>query len=595
MIIAEREDDRIWLWAEDRYKEQIKLVPGARWGIKKRNQWSLPISWAACKQLRGVFGAELQVGTELTKWAQQEITERVQPALNLRTAQEGLEETLDQFPLLYPFQRAGVDFLVSAKQALLGDTMGTGKTRQLVSTLRCLEDPFPCLVICPKSIKNTWKRELTEHFPGIDVEVVKGTLKQRKEQILTEAHVTVINFETAYGHSRLASYGSMALTEKEKTPKELNEVDWCTIIVDEGHRMKSETAKTTRAIWWLGKGTKYRYVLTGTPVADTPDDLWALLHFISPAEWPARTQYIDRYCQTAFNPFGPGLKVIGLRADTKDEFFSILDPRFRRMTKEMVLPQLPPKVREIRECEMSTKQAKAYAQMEEEMIAESGDAYVVATLPITKRLRLMQFSSAMCEINAEGQVRMTKPSSKIDELVGYLEDIGDNEPCVVFAQSRQLIEMACKTLEEKKISYRKIVGGMSEDERSNSERDFQSGACRVLLGTIAAAGEGITLTRSRHLVFLQRSDSMLLNRQAEDRIHRIGSEVHTSVVIVDFVAPGTVEEEQIESLHEKFRRMQEITRDKQMLQAAADSGDPSAKQKIMELEMEEERITNASI
>lgn len=595
-VIADVSDGRIYLTSSFRRKEAIKLIPGARWD-RERNQWWMPISWPACKQLRGVFGTDLVVGEGLVAWAQNELATRINPSLQLRLATEW-EDTLNLDPRLRPFQVAGVHFLVTAKQAILGDEMGAGKTVQLVQTLKALDEtggePFPALIVCPSSIKAVWLKEFREWYPTASVVVAEGGAAARKKAIASGADVVIINYESAWRHTRLKGYGNLALTDAEKTPKELNEVEWRTIITDEAHRTKNARAKQTRAVWWLGQKAEYRYALTGTPIANAPDDLWSLLHFVAPHEFPSKTAFVDRYCNVSFDGFGH-MNVIGVHPVNKDELFEILDPRFRRMPKSLVLPQLPPKVRVTREVAMSPKQAKAYRQMETMMMADFDGDIVAETLPITKRLRLMQFASASAEVDAEDRVRLTAPSSKIDEMVDYLTDIGEAEPAVIFAQSRQLIELACQRLDKEKIQYRKVVGGMSTDERANAVRDFQEGRCRVFLGTVAAAGEGLTLTRSRHLAFLQRADSMLMNLQAEDRIHRIGSEIHDSVVITDFIATGTVEEPQLFSLFAKIARLQEIVRDRVSLELAAQSGDASAIQKLQEFKAEEARILGSTL
>ena len=140
-----------------------------------------------------------------------------------------------------------------------------------------------------------------------------------------------------------------------------------------------------------------------------------------------------------------------------------------------------------------------------------------------------------------------------------------DEPAVVFAQSRQLIELAAKRLDKEKISYTMIVGGQSADEREASKTSFQDGKVRVILCTIAAGGIGITLTRAGTAIFLQRSWSMVDNAQAEDRVHRIGSEIHDKINIIDILSIGTLEERQRLVLSTKEERLEEVLRDRDTL------------------------------
>lgn len=560
MVHAEYEGgDRITVTVDLRDRELIRMVPGTSWD-RNRSQgntsvWTVPLSWGPCVALRGVFGDRLEVGPQLAAWANDVYREQVYPALMLRDMTEfdtGSES-------LYPFQRAGVEFMRIAKQAILADEMGTGKTIQTISVLAHHPDPFPCLIICPNSMKITWKREFERWWPGVDCVVIGGSAVARRKQIESVKHVGIINWESLRLHTRLAPYGSVALTAAEKKPKELNGVDWRTVVADEAHRMIHPRSKQTRAVWWLGRQAEYRYALTGTPIANHPDDLWAIAHFISPTDWPAKTVFIDRYCLQSWNVYG-GIDVIGVKPETRDEFFKILDPRFRRMPKDLVLPYLPKKLRQYRYVELGNKQRKAYDQMRKQMLAELDAGLLVGVNPLTRALRLMQFSSAYAEMNEDGDVRLTEPSCKLDALDEVLEELGD-EPLVVFSESRQLIELACTRLEKAHISFSKIVGGLTPLDRDLAQQSFQEGRVRVILLTLGAGSEGLTLTRARHAVFLQRSWSMLKNKQAEDRIHRIGSEIHDKIFIIYIVSVDTVEDRQLIMLDQKAERLEEIVRD----------------------------------
>lgn len=576
------DDTRILITSSNpfRDKELIKTLPGAKYNIHE-HRWFAPLTWTVCLQLRGIFGDRLAIGDDLIKWAQAERVNRVDPAIELRQAwdAEGDED-------LYPFQRAGVRFLTYAQRALLCDEMGTGKTVQTIRTLmnsvRNGGNPFPAIVVAPNNMTLTWKAEFEKWFPGTKVNVIKGSAAKRRQIIADPAHVYVINFEGLRSHTKLQAYPGVRLKpcircdgtladvpanapgRCERCPKELNERGWKTVIVDEAHRMKNPKAKQTMACWALRtKETEYVYCLTGTAIANAPHDLWPALHMISREEWPSRTKYIDRYCLTTFNPFG-GMNIIGIQPTTKDEFFMAVDPRMRRMPKEAVLPFLPKKTYSTRYVEMSQKQERAYRAMENDLITLLDEGVTVAVNPLTQLTRMTQFASAYAELDENGDVKLAMPSNKVDALVEILEEMGD-EPAVVFAQSRQLIELAAKKLEDLKIDFGMIVGGQTPDEREYNKNQFQEGRTRVILCTIAAGGIGITLTRSATAIFLQRSWSMVDNSQAEDRVHRIGSEVHDKVNIIDVVSVGTVEERQRVVLGNKLERLEEVMRDRETL------------------------------
>lgn len=579
--IREHEGKRRIFLDDTRYadKDRIAMVPGKRWNGA---YWHVPLSWATCVTLRGIFGAELQVAEDLRQWATDERTRRVDPCVAMRMDVDGPGD-----PRLYPFQRPGAFFMATAEQSLEADEMGAGKTIQTIHAMieltRKGQQPFPCLVVCPRGVQRQWKREWETWWPGIRVEVCAGGTVKKRQALARDADVYIINWEAVRYHSRLAPYGSVALTDKEKEPKELNKMNLRTVVADEAHKMKEPKSKQTRAVWAVGQSpiVAFRIALTGTPVANDPSDLWSILHFLEPDEWPTKTAFVDRYCLMSWNTYG-GLEVIGIRPDRAEEFFQQFDPRFRRMPKELVLPFLPPKARVPRECPMGSDQVKAYRQMEEGMIAQLGEGETLfAPNHLVKRMRLMQFSSSFAELNPDNEVLLKEPSNKLDELEEIMEELGyrkatknftakNGEPMAVFAESRQLIELAGARLVKQGIAFRYIVGGMTDEELERAQMDLLEGRVNVILSTMKTGGLGMNLTRANNVVFLQRSWSMLDNKQAEDRCHRIGSEQHDKILIIDLVAPGTVEEEQIERLHEKFHRLQEIARDKATLAAAGE-------------------------
>ena len=575
--------EHIRIETEWRYKELCKSIPGASWNAKDQ-VWRLPVSWASCLALRSVFKDELIIGDRLSAWAATERAGRIDPANALRDLDtyEGDED-------LFPHQRAGVAFLSTARRALLADEPGLGKTAQTIRTLKKMsetEPVFPALIVCPNTLKKNWEREFKMWWPSVRVQVIKGSAGQRRKQFETEADVYVINWESLRGHSKLASYGSIALARCpdcgghdesvtynrcEVHKRELNEIDFKAVVADEIHRSKEPKSKQTRALWAATGDADIRFALTGTPIANNVLDLWSILHWLSPDEWPSKTRWIDRMIDTMLNAFG-GMMVIGVKPHMNDEFYATINPRMRRMLKARVLPWLPPVLKERRDVEMSTKQKKAYKQMLEVMIAELEDGgAVVAPSALTQTTRLLQFASSYAEISIDeltGEMRtvLTEPSCKVDALMDDIKngDFGDDSVAVC-AVSRQLIELLSKALTDAKIPHGLITGAQNEDERQKAVDDFQSGKIKWILFTAQAGGVGITLTAARRLVMLQRPWSLVDYKQALDRVHRIGSEIHDSVVIMDYVTEGTIEERVIDVLDTKADNFENIVKDKHQL------------------------------
>ncbi len=624
------------LWND---KPLCQSIPGKYWSVKLA-KWSYPVSWPACVVLRSTFGDRLQIGPELTAWATKRRDE-LDRSLSLRDVLSFDGPSQYAWPsntheaALFPYQKPGRDFLVASKHALMGDEMGLGKTFQTIAAMRVVsrlderkvwgegEDAgsgyiesgaYPALIVCPNTLKRNWEREIRQWLPEANPFVIHGAADKRRKQLAEAAEsdnaVIIMNIESMRLHSRLTQFGStrlkrcvecdkeagdpdLKMASCEMHDKELNKIKFKLCVIDEAHRVKAADAAQSRAVKAVfhGKSVQYRWALTGTPIANHPGDLWSILNTISPDNWPAKSAFIERYAIEEFNAFG-GRTIRGLKPEHKDEFHALLAPHFRRMLKSQVLKSLPDKVFIRHDVEMSPKQAKAYREIEKNLITVLDDGTVlVANGSLPGALRMLQFASAYCEVD-QGEtpedpttwaVKLTDnpKSPKIDEMMSIIEDtVTEDErgrikrkPVVVAAEHRQLIDLASARLTEAGIPFGRVTGAESPDEREANVRAFQAGKLDVMLFTYAAGGVGINLTRADTMIRLQRSWSMVANNQGVDRVHRIGSEVHESVTIIDLVTAGTIEEVQIQRLYEKAERMEEIVRDREQLMNAAENHD----------------------
>jgi SNF2 family DNA or RNA helicase len=591
MAYATLIDDKIVIQSAWNEKDTVKQVPGVRWDPDTKT-WQLPVSWAACVQLRGVFGQTLQVGDPLNDWAIGELQKRITPSLMIReTWDEYVGDAVDTG--LYDFQRAGRDWLCVAGDALLADEMGTGKTIQVLAALERLhkrgDEALPALVVSPNSVKTNWAKEAAFWFEDAVPYVVTGSAAERKKIITAAAKdpraLVIVNVEAVRLLSRLAAYGSIRLSKCRTCDKKngeervtaatcdvhrkaLNEVAFRTVIVDEAHRIKDPKSKQTRAVWAMchQEGVRRRWALTGTPIANNPADLWSIMHAVSPSEYPSKTRFVDRYCLLAWNNYG-GMDVVGTNPVNREEFFKIFRPRFRRMLKSIVAPQLPRKIRSYRVVEMSPKAARAYKELDDLLYTDVDGELLVSTTNLSNVIRLMQLASAWVSVDEHGTVTLCDPSPKLDEMEIVLDELGD-EPVVIAAEHKQLVLLAAKRLTKLGIPFGMITGGVSQFERGEAVRKLNEGHIRAVLMTVKAGGTGLNLQHARNLINLQRSWSMIDNKQTEDRVHRIGSEVHDVVNIIDIVTRGTVEEKQILSVRAKLDRLDEITEDRLRLMAA---------------------------
>lgn len=480
---------------------------------------------------------------------------------------------------LRPYQEQGVRFLQVAESALLADEMGTGKTVQTIETLE-REKLYPALIVCPNSVKSVWEREFAKWAPGRTVKVAgSGTVTATnsvKEVANGFGDVLVINWEALRALSRLAPFGSVRLRTCsncdptstraphlcEREDKVLNGVAWKAVVADEAHRAKNPKAAQTRALKAIRADR--RIALTGSPVANHAGDLWSIMNFVDPDEWPDKWPFLNRYAVLTPNFFSGGSDIQGLREDMREELDRFFLPRFIRRLKSEVLPELPPKVYERRDVFLTGKQKKAYDQMASEMVAQIEGGIIVGANVLTAYLRLRQLASAYGTLlntdgdNVDSQMRLDEPSSKLDELEVVLEELGDRQ-AVIFAESSQLIKLAHARIAQHDTAEM-IIGDVPADRRPAIVDRFQDGRTRYLLATVGAGGEGITLTAADTAIFLQRPWSAVLNSQAEDRLHRIGQEA-SSVTYIDLVTKDTIEERVFEALEKKEKALQDVVRD----------------------------------
>lgn len=526
-------------------KPLIQAVPAAKWSLKNK-RWEMPAAWGNAVALRGSFGNKLYLDESVEEWgwAEHQWTAAV---ANARRA---------EVPGTYGYQVSGSRFLTLAGSALLGDEMGLGKSKQTIDALVAL-NAFPVLIVCPNSVKAVWKQEFAKWAPDVSVAVLAGTPAQKAKLVSGGAQVVIVNWESLRSMSRLASYGSIALTDKQKTPGILNR-EWGVVVADEAHRGKDPKAQQTRALWAIAETAQHRFALTGTPIANSPEDLWAVMHFVSPAEWPSKSKFLDRYCLTNYNYWG-GMEVAALHPATKDELLQILDTRFLRRTKEEVLKHLPPITRQTRYVDMEPKQAKAYKEMCDEMVAMLDTGVLFTTSPMVRAMRLLQVASAYPVLDEDGAVvELSKPSCKITALGDLIEEAG-GEALVVFTVSRKLANLVHETF-----GGGLITGEVSTDDRAEQISQFQAGELKLITVTTGAGGEGLTLTAASRAVFLQRPWSLVQSLQAEARIHRIGQDAQ-SVEIIDIVAADTLEEAVSRALGDKEALLQEVMRDAERL------------------------------
>lgn len=405
---------------------------------------------------------------------------------------------------LYPFQRAGVDWLCSQPSgAILADDMGLGKTVQVIAAIRRLFNRAALrsvLLLCPKNLLANWEREFGRWAPELGVAVLSPGASLREEAwraVFGRRHIVISNYE-----------------QMRSPPAALRGAPLDLMVADEAHRLRRSRARVTAGVRQL---THRRFwALSGTPLERDIEDLATLLSLIEP---------------TRFAPSDAGLHPASLRAQAR--------PYLLRRRKEDVLDSLPP-VRETTDwLALCAPQERSYRAAIAEYRGTSGP---VNELALLTRLR------AICNLDPE-----SRRSCKLDRIVELLERIRkQREKAVVFATViaplRELRHLLLARWGPS--SARLLIGEMNMEERARAISEFQTDPDVIaLLASSRVGGEGLTLVEANHVFLLDQWWNPSANDQARDRVVRIGQ--RNKVRVYRFCCRNTVEQNVEEVLEAK--------------------------------------------
>jgi SWI/SNF-related matrix-associated actin-dependent regulator 1 of chromatin subfamily A len=419
----------------------------------------------------------------------------------------------DAYSGLYAHQRSGVAFLLSRRRAILADDMGLGKTRQAIIAAREAAPNGPFLVVCPAGVKLGWGREI-RLIEGDEaaVRVVDG-----KTPPLADSRWTVVNFDL------LAKYED-----------ELSTVDWAAIVVDEAHYIKNGSRRAAQVLRLVGadggRDPHAVYLLTGTPMANRPRDLFNLLRAVRHPLSRSFYSFAKRYCDASDN--GYGLDSRG--ASNVDELGRLISGVMLRRTKTEAL-DLPPKTRTWLPVEVEAKQAR---KLEAQALAfysdnpqRSGPTWIDFLGRLNKARHALAVAKTPLTISA------------------VTERVEAGEKVVVFSSYTAVIEKIEAAFGDACVS---ITGADNARARQKAADRLQTDdSVRVLAGNLQAAGVGITLTRATHVVFNDLDWVPANHWQAEDRIYRIGQT--RSAFVTYLCAEGTLDDFVAAQLEQKAR------------------------------------------
>lgn len=488
---------------------------------------------------------------------------------------DGIVPDLDEDWLEHPelplseYQRAAVMMGMGHDAHALFMDRGTGKTACTVQRL-CVEAEkhfletgkmFRALVVCPNQVRANWVSEI-ERFATVPgkVQTIRGGQLQRLEQL-----VQVIATEEDCKFSvAVTGYDSLVANINE-----IAKVPWDLVVLDESHYIKSSSTKRWKAVRKLRDRSRMRIILTGSPIGNTPMDLWTQLEFLGEGLSGFRTfeafrRFYGVYQNTPTQS-GRGIeKLVALQN------MPFLKERLTRLsfqiTKQEAKLNLPDKSYDIHEVEMTARQSEVYRQVEESVISEIEgmdlEDPVILSNALVKLLRLTQVTSGFLG-HTEGEKRFLyrlseegEPNPKIEAIKEILSAEDADPLCkyVIWAIFTEDIEQITEGVRSLGLECEPYYGATPEHKRDEIVKRFNSDpSLRVMVCNPQVAAEGLNLlgydwwnkepmckTYTGHSIFFSMNWSAILRGQAEDRVHRRGTREH--IQVTDLVVPGTIDE-----------------------------------------------------
>jgi len=427
--------------------------------------------------------------------------------------------------------------------------MGTGKSKVLIDNIAMLYNAGKidgALIVAPKGVyKNWFDQEIPNHMPDyIEKKVglwrTKPDDKDLKPLFDTgaELHILIMNVE-AFSTKKGVEFAAKFLASHKTL-----------MGVDESTTIKNPSAKRTQSILKLSKHTKYRRILTGSPVTKSPLDLYSQCQFLDPFLLDQSSYYVFRtryaICRK-INVSGRSVEiVVGYR--NLAELSEKLKPFSYRVLKDDCL-DLPKKTFVKRTVELTDEQKKVYKQMKEEAIAFLNGKMVTSATVITQLMRLHQITCGHFRSN-DGKVQDLK-SNRINQLMNILEEMEGK--AVIWAHYRYDIEkiVAAISKEYGENSVVTYYGDTSTDDRQKAIKKIQDkdSPVRFIVGTPQTGGYGITLTGASTMIYYSNGYDLEKRQQSEARIDRIGQE--KPMTYIDLICEDTVDTKIVESLRSK--------------------------------------------
>eukprot|EP00183_Erythrolobus_madagascarensis_P005404 CAMPEP_0185857296 /NCGR_PEP_ID=MMETSP1354-20130828/29433_1 /TAXON_ID=708628 /ORGANISM="Erythrolobus madagascarensis, Strain CCMP3276" /LENGTH=995 /DNA_ID=CAMNT_0028559563 /DNA_START=1 /DNA_END=2988 /DNA_ORIENTATION=- len=454
---------------------------------------------------------------------------------------------------LKEYQMQGLQWMVSLynnkMNGILADEMGLGKTVQTISLIAHLMEKKgnagPYMVVVPLSTLSNWELEFQRWVPTVRVVVFKGDKKVRK-QLFDDVilpgvfNVCLITYEYVVRAKGL-----------------LRRVEWEYIIVDEGHRMKNTEARLSSV---LGEfyTSRHRLLLTGTPLQNSLEELWALLNFILPTVFSS----VDSFEQWFAGPFATrGGSDVQLNEEESllviFRLHQVLRPFLLRRLKSEVLKmgeKLPTKQEDVVMCDMSAWQRYIYKRMVHNERVPFTDnngrrRFSKMSNPAMQLRKVVNHPYLFFEDysnEVDDSPELWRSSGKFDMLDAcILKLLRTGHRILIFNQMTRVLDLQERLLQYRNIPFLRLDGSTRPEERKRLVEEFNTREnYNVFLLTTRAGGLGVNLQTADTVIIFDSDWNPQADLQAQDRAHRIGQK--RAVRILRFVTARSVEEDVIE-------------------------------------------------
>jgi len=436
--------------------------------------------------------------------------------------------------------------------------MGTGKTKVLIDNMSMLYDKGKidgALIIAPKGVIGTWYNQeipthLPDHIENVSVlwqaNITKGQQEKLNELLKSsdKLHILIMNVE-ALSTSKGTDFAESFLRTHNTI-----------MAIDESTTIKNSSAKRTKNILKLAPKSKYRRIMTGSPITKNPLDLYSQCEFLSPwlLDFASFYAFRNRYAEMkTIHAKGRSIQVVNFFKNI-GELSEKLKGFSYRVLKEDCL-DLPDKIYVKRNVVLTEEQSKLYKQMKTIALAILNGKQTTTVTVLTQLMRLHQITCG--HFTADDGSTQNIKSNRINELMNVLEEV-EGKAIIWANYQKDMFEI--KKAIEKEYGEGSVVdyyGLTPQEDRQPNIKLFQENPdCRFFIGTPQTGGYGITLTQANTVVYYSNGYDLEKRLQSEDRAHRIGQK--KSVTYVDLISEETVDEKIVKALRKKINIASEV-------------------------------------